>query len=449
MSEPQTAAKAWLSSEEKPATELEPVNVVAVKVLDTSTRSVGFDVAADKVDPPKPRELKRQDTSSDVADVEANLKQRFGDDPRMPKIVQALKAMDQDADGVLSEPEIAEFIIKQLDEQAAGAKQKQKNKKLRLYIVLLLVVVFLMVVANAGLTAGIVFLAKDTKVGSGGAMLTTSGDNVKVSSADTVVAASGAMLDNKGHHVKVSEAVDELPTMDSRLPDHVWKELKYLYFKAAGGGSIHLLVQAWTRVPASTALFGSYIHIHTNVGDVWFDADVPSFHDGMQHMFNEAGFNVVKPNSKDNKYRRLQVGSFELLGLFNSVPSFTGWNSSYHAPPKIPTTYTAKMVLMYACNMQNDDFCDSRMIPAAQRTVWQGENWTTTVVEEWADSVQGAVRERFSSMPNADGWALERVTRTMAGVSTQQAAQIWNGTGEHFFCREKEVTLLSAVIQAC
>ena len=89
--------------------------------------------------------------------------------------------------------------------------------------------------------------------------------------------------------------------------------------------------QAVSRVIDKHALHGSYVNIHTSVGTITLDGSILTFTDGMEGVFKNAGFAVV------SRQRRLQ-GVFELIGLFNSVAAFEGWNATYDLPPKIPTT---------------------------------------------------------------------------------------------------------------
>ena len=99
------------------------------------------------------------------------------------------------------------------------------------------------------------------------------------------------------------------------------------------------------------ALHGSYVKIHTSVGTITLDGLILTFTDGMEGVFKNAGFAVVP------RQRRLQ-GVFELIGLFNSVPAFEGWNTTYDLPPKIPTTFEAEGHILYACQYGNLDLCD-------------------------------------------------------------------------------------------
>ena len=99
------------------------------------------------------------------------------------------------------------------------------------------------------------------------------------------------------------------------------------------------------------ALHGSYVKIHTSVGTITLDGSILTFTDGMEGVFENAGFEVV------SRQRRLQ-GVFELIGLFNSVPTFDGWNTTYDLPPKIPTTFEAEGHILYACQYGDSDLCD-------------------------------------------------------------------------------------------
>ena len=47
---------------------------------------------------------------------------------------------------------------------------------------------------------------------------------------------------------------------------------------------IHIVIQATSREMSSTALFGSIVHMHCAVGDVFLDGSILTLADGMQGM---------------------------------------------------------------------------------------------------------------------------------------------------------------------
>eukprot|EP00966_Prymnesium_polylepis_P023287 535908-Prymnesium_polylepis.1 len=112
-------------------------------------------------------------------------------------------------------------------------------------------------------------------------------------------------------------------------------------------------------------LFGSYVRIHTAVGVIWLDGDIVTFEDGMKSVFTGAGFQVGGQG-----HRRLAT-AFDLMGIFNMIPSFVGWNSSYDAPPKIPTTFTADVTLLHACPAQD--------LREVDHTLCQNEDLVSTI----------------------------------------------------------------------
>jgi len=146
---------------------------------------------------------------------------------------------DTNKNGVICLQEF-EQVHKAIGQAAIIQEQKrassEKGRKLATKLAIVVGILFLlMLFGNAGLTASIVFLAKDTVV-EGGKLMDTKGHTLKISSADTSVSDSGSLLDaNTGGPVKVSEAV-ESSSLDSRLPDTVWKELKYVEFTSPTGG---------------------------------------------------------------------------------------------------------------------------------------------------------------------------------------------------------------------
>ena len=87
---------------------------------------------------------------------------------------------------------------------------------------------------------------------------------------------------------------------------------------------------------SENALFDSYIHLHSAVGEVFLDGDILTFQDGMQGFFAEAGFEVTG----GGKGRRLQ-SAFEMVGLFNLIPEYKGWSDVHDVPPRIPETFEA------------------------------------------------------------------------------------------------------------
>ena len=108
-------------------------------------------------------------------------------------------------------------------------------------------------------------------------------------------------------------------SLNSRLPNSAWYELKYIDVKSDTGGSVHLFVLAVSRVLSAHAIHGSYVHIHSSIGTITLDDDIMTFSDErMTEIFKKAGF-VTTPSG-----RRLQ-GITELLGFFNDIPEFENW----------------------------------------------------------------------------------------------------------------------------
>jgi hypothetical protein len=162
------------------------------------------------------------------------------------------------------------------------------------------------------------------------------------------------------------------------------------------------------------------------VGEIFFDGPVMTFVDGVDGMFHDAGFEVTA----DGKGRRLLAGAFELLGLFNSMPDFDGWP---HADaPQIPTTFVATASVLTECVFEGADHCDDHGVPSASRTMLNGKEWASVSLQMWADVERGTVRESYTSLPNVDGWRYEKIIDMSSGQT--QSAQIWESTGEPYFC---------------
>ena len=347
------------------------------------------------------------------------------------KIFNVLKNADRNGDGKLSINELYTAL-----QGYANIERKSARRKRILAVAIGLVV--LMLLANFGLMTAVVYLSKETKVSAEGLLTTLDGHVVRTASAETSVSASGDLLTNDGQHVRTSQAVEEMP-LDSRLPDVVLAELKYIHVRSPSGGSMHMFILSFSRVVSEDALFGSYVHIHGASGDIYLDGNIMTFADGLQSMFSKAGFQVV-PNQ-----RRLQ-GAFDMIGLFNSIPAFDGWNATYDEPPLIPTTFEARLDVLHACTYEDslgnvEDLCDTFEVKSKYRMTHRGEEWARTELNMWSDAAAGLVRESFSSMPWLWGWSLEHVRDRSSG--RRYTAQIWNGAK---VCRTGENTSPSAPV---
>ena len=284
-----------------------------------------------------------------------------------------MRGYDRDGNGLFSRDEVREMATDFL-------KEKQTRRLTTKVAIVIGVILLLVVAMNAGLTAAIVFLSKDIKVADGKLLDPKTNEELRFSSAETMVSAEGELVDRKhGTTLKTAES-EQVLALDSRLPDSAWAELRHATFKTQEGGLLHVQVQvrcvphfpckathkaeepalfAWqavSRVIDEHALHGSYVKIHTSVGTITLDGLILTFTDGMEGVFKNAGFAVVP------RQRRLQ-GVFELIGLFNSVPAFEGWNTTYDLPPKIPTTFEAEGHMLYACQYGDLDLCDEVGLP--------------------------------------------------------------------------------------
>ena len=321
--------------------------------------------------------------------------------------------------------------------------------------------ILLTIGANAAMTAAVVFLSKDMGVNSEGVMVNPiTGDALKVSSADTSVSTWGGLVDsNTGKTVQTAES-SESRTLDSRLPDSMWQEIKYLEFTSESGGYLHLAVTATVRKPFEPALHGSIVTMYTALGWIELDADIVTFHESMAGVFTSAGFEVAGE-------RRRMSSAFVLIGLFNSVPAFEGWNTTYDSPPKIPETFHAQIEYLHTCKQLDretglyEDLCVEHGVPdefisdehgtsrtaiaaragraynadAVAAGVAKIQLYARVDAELWADAATSMQRESFGNMPNLWGWTLDRVTSALGAANTQDMAQTWQPTGERFFCR--------------
>ena len=82
----------------------------------------------------------------------------------------------------------------------------------------------------------------------------------------------------------------------------------------------------------------------------------------MQGLFRRSGFQA---GSCGWHSRRLQVSSFSLIGLFNSVQN---WGPEFNDTrvPRVPKTFIATSTLLYQCTPGATNLCDQHGIPATR-----------------------------------------------------------------------------------
>jgi len=331
-----------------------------------------------------------------------------------------MRGYDRDGDGKFSESEVRAM--------ATDFIKEKKTRRLATKAAIAMGVLILLVVGlNAGLTAAIVFLSKDVKVVGGKLTDPTTGKPLQVDSASTTVASDGTLRDRTSNRaIATASALQEL-AIDSRLPDSAWDELKYIDVRNDNGGSVHLFVQAFTRIPSTYALHGSFVKIHSTIGTITLDGNLMTFSDNLKTgAFADAQFAVTSSG------RRL-VGIIYLIGFFNQIPSFDGWNTTYDTPPLIPSIFYAKASLLYACTYGNSNLCDNADVPAKSITVFADKLWAVSQVEMWADLNAGIGKEVYRYLAGNPGWTFEKHLDMSA--KTEHIMQTWQGSNESYFCR--------------
>ena len=335
---------------------------------------------------------------------------------------KVMRAYDQSVDGTDAQDRMHAMALDYVKEK--------KTRRLATKAAIAMGVIILLVVGlNAGLTAAIVFLSKDVKdVKVINGMLTDPVTNkpVKVSSADTLVV-DGALRDQASNKVIATASALQSLEVDSRLPDSAWDELKYIDVRNDKGGSVHLFVQAFTRVPNPHALHGSFVMIHSTIGTITLDGDLMTFSDSIRTgVFTAARFAVTSSG------RRL-AGIVHLIGFFNRIPSFDAWNTTYDVPPLIPPAFYANASLLYACTYKTSNLCDHAHVPAGSLTVFADKLWAVSGVDVWADLNAGIGKEVYWSLANNPGWTLEK--HLDLKIKTEHVMQTWQKSNESYFCR--------------
>jgi len=206
---------------------------------------------------------------------------------------------------------------------------------------------------------------------------------------------------------------------------------------------LHLFIQATVRHVSGTDLHGSHVVMYTAIGNVKLDGNVVSFVESVAGAFADAGFEVASE-------RRRLLGAVAVIGFFNSIPSFEGWDATYDVPPKMPLTYHAVGIYLYDCHVGSANMCKAHGVPATHMETASGvaamdmtraERLSThsglgarVDFEMWSDEASGMYRETFNNLANLPGWTLDRMTSAVAGSGYQDSAQTWTATGERYFC---------------
>jgi len=228
-----------------------------------------------------------------------------------------LMEIDEGGTGKFDINEIAEFVDLKLDSELQTKRMK--------YCVTFLASLILFILLGNGIIMWQVSNAFET-------MIPNNMDNV---------------LANKktGETIKVGQALQPL-ALDSRLSDETFLEMRYLEITSPSGGFLSLFIEGFARIPEDSSLYGSYIKLVTSSGVVRMEGHIMTFDRAETGLFKEAGFNI-SPTSM-NQGRRL-VGVHKLLGLFNSIPSFEGWNATNDNIPILPTHYHATFRIGHSC----------------------------------------------------------------------------------------------------
>ena len=144
-----------------------------------------------------------------------------------------------------------------------------------------------------------------------------SGAPLRISSADIHFDnASGVEYTESGKIVQTAKTFTP-KALDSRMADDDLLQLERLNIVSPTGARLSAVVMAVVRLPDEEALYESYVEIHLHIGKITLDGNIMTFEDGMQGIFQKAGFTIV-PGVPGRRSRRLQ-GAFELIGLFNSI----------------------------------------------------------------------------------------------------------------------------------
>jgi hypothetical protein len=139
----------------------------------------------------RPSSAKKGHTTDHLADTLD--KSRFKNDPRLPAIKQEVHQMDLDGDGHLDEEEVAAYILEKLDSEEDHRKAEKKAKNLGRLLIAAGFVMLVFLGMNMGLTAAVIYLAKETKIEETGTMLTKSGTLVEIGQQRTVLPLSSML----------------------------------------------------------------------------------------------------------------------------------------------------------------------------------------------------------------------------------------------------------------
>ncbi|KXZ48470.1 hypothetical protein GPECTOR_27g640 [Gonium pectorale] len=110
--------------------------------------------------------------------------------------------------------------------------------------------------------------------------------------------------------------------LNSEIDVEALLELKYLLINGTGRAQLGLMVQGVARVPQEGSVYGTVLHIVTAAGTITLDGTIVTFSTTIANIFAEAGFRV-------SSTRRALLGSYAVLGFFNTVKGFGSLETTY------------------------------------------------------------------------------------------------------------------------
>jgi len=281
--------------------------------------------------------------------------------------------VDADGDGVIDKEEIQKFVSQH--HMVKAEKELMKKGLIAMFVIMLL---FTGVIGV--LTYLTVELTKESRVGDDGVMRSsTSNDAVQCASTDLVVDSSGALVPRAtaeggrrlAQEYSNADAANALGVRNvykkralaSTMPDAYFKELVWFELESDTGAMVSLKLLGVSRIPHSAAKCGTLLKLTTISGTLILDDTSLYYDDGLQQLFAESGFEAFSSSQSGEgarrhlqaesttPMRRLEEGSFSIIGFFNLIDDME-WECTTVEKPEMPSEFYANITVMRPCISQ-------------------------------------------------------------------------------------------------
>ncbi|GFR46046.1 hypothetical protein Agub_g7515 [Astrephomene gubernaculifera] len=315
-----------------------------------------------------------------------------GPEPTRTKIAKYLQQFDKNQDGHIDVDELTNLV-------QGYALERQSKKMLIRVIIALVIFGILLVGALTGMTWGVVFALKDSKIKNGVMYDADAPDQVIQVANNELTVVGGVLVNRQALATSASVAISAAAAANgtttgsaassssggvdgsavlrtatfvgtpqkftSEVSVRALMELKYLYIQGAGQVEVALIVLGVARVPVANSVHGTVVKIITMAGTITLDGTAIDFDEVLAPIFVEAGFIV-------STSRRSLLGIYDILGFFNYIEDVNVFNLPSGEPrPRLPSgNFRMRLQIYEQCSIPMKPKVDrcAYLLPAAPAT---------------------------------------------------------------------------------